>query len=103
MAELGSHQLDACSIFLGKRHPIAVTGIGGKFFYTDDREVDDHVFTLFEFPGTGTNDHVVVTYSSFNTNSFEEYGECVMGSRGTMIIGPRKPRPPAPAPAAGPP
>ena len=28
MAELGSHQLDACSIFLGKVHPLAVTGIG---------------------------------------------------------------------------
>ena len=33
MAELGSHQLDACSIFLGKKHPLAVTGIGGTFFY----------------------------------------------------------------------
>ena len=38
MAELGSHQLDACSIFLGKKHPLAVTGIGGTFFYTDGRE-----------------------------------------------------------------
>src|SRR5207247_204162 len=30
MAELGSHQLDACSIFLGKVHPLAVTGVGYK-------------------------------------------------------------------------
>ncbi len=51
MAELGSHQLDACSIFLGKKHPLAVTGIGGTFFYQDGREVDDHVFVTFEFPG----------------------------------------------------
>src|SRR5207249_7327477 len=51
MAELGSHQLDACSIFLGKVHPLAVTGVGGKYFYRDDREVDDHVFVTFEFPG----------------------------------------------------
>ena len=50
MAELGSHQLDACSIFLGKKHPIAVTGVGGTIFYKDGREVDDHVFTIFEFP-----------------------------------------------------
>ena len=28
MAELGSHQLDACSIFLGKVNPISVMGIG---------------------------------------------------------------------------
>ncbi len=89
MAELGSHQLDACSIFLGKVHPLAVTGIGGTFFYTDGREVDDHVFVTFEFPGksgpTG-KDHVVVTYSSINTNAYEKYGETVMGTRGTMIV-----------------
>jgi predicted dehydrogenase len=98
MAELGSHQLDACSIFLGKVHPLAVSGVGGKIFYTDDREVDDHVFVTFEFPGPGyyadkertvvknKNDIVVVTYSSINTNQFENYGECVMGTRGTMVV-----------------
>ena len=98
MAELGSHQLDACSIFLGKVHPLAVSGVGGKIFYHDDREVDDHVFVTFEFPGPGyfsdkennsikdADDRVVVTYSSINTNSFEPYGECVMGTRGTMIV-----------------
>jgi len=36
MAELGSHQLDACSIFLGKAKPLAVSAVGGKMFYTDD-------------------------------------------------------------------
>jgi predicted dehydrogenase len=93
MAELGSHQLDACSIFLGKKHPLAVTGIGGTFFYTDGREVDDHVFVTFEFPGKeyvpggpDKGDHVVITYSSINTNAFEKYGETVMGTRGTMIV-----------------
>ena len=53
MAELGSHQLDACSIFLGKKHPLAVTGIGGTFFYTDGREVDDHVFIDLRVPRQG--------------------------------------------------
>jgi predicted dehydrogenase len=90
MAELGSHQLDACSIFLGKKHPLAVTGIGGTFFYTDGREVDDHVFTLFEFPGKGEKDRIVVTYSSINTNAFDGYGEMVMGSKGTMIVSQEK-------------
>ena len=88
MAELGSHQLDACSIFLGKKHPLAVTGIGGTFFYTDGREVDDHVFVNFEFPGKTEHgsDRVVVTYSSITTNQFENYGEELMGTRGTMIV-----------------
>ena len=100
MAELGSHQLDASSIFLGKVKPLAVTAVGGKYFYTDDREVEDNVFCTYEFPGKnyqnkpdrkpdGTcenSDKVIVTYSSISTNSFEQYGECVMGTNGTMII-----------------
>ena len=101
MAELGSHQLDACSIFLGKVKPIAVQGYGGRNFYgvkgvgsqdkqDDDREIDDHVYVTFEFPGPNyeqdENDVVIVTYSSINTNSFEPYGETIMGSRGTMIV-----------------
>jgi predicted dehydrogenase len=97
MAELGSHQLDACSIFLGKVHPLAVSGYGGKIFYHDDREIEDHVFVTFEFPGKNyyeadgksikdKNDIVVVTYSSLSTNSFEPYGECVMGNKGTLIM-----------------
>ncbi|MSR30297.1 MAG: Gfo/Idh/MocA family oxidoreductase [Gemmataceae bacterium] len=99
MAELGSHQLDACSIFLGKVHPLAVSGVGGKYFYgpeRNDRDSDDSIFVTFEFPGPNhpqglkkgpdRSDIVVVTYSSMNTNGFEQYGECVMGSRGTMIV-----------------
>jgi predicted dehydrogenase len=109
MAELGSHQLDASSIFLGKVHPLSVTGVGGRWFYGDlakaqkglptgpnPRESDDAVFVTFEFPGknhpkgpnkgTDDTDIVVLTYSSMNTNSFEKYGECLMGSRGTMVV-----------------
>jgi predicted dehydrogenase len=107
MAELGSHQLDACSIFLNKVHPLAVSGIGTRSFYreeyrTGEREVDDHVFVTFEFPGPNyyepdaqgnrstqikdKEDVVVVTYSSINTNGFEPYGECVMGTRGTLTV-----------------
>ncbi|MDR3621925.1 MAG: Gfo/Idh/MocA family oxidoreductase [Paludisphaera borealis] len=90
MAELGSHQLDACSIFLGKQHPLAVTGVGGTYFYKDGREADDHVFTIFEFPGQTEKDKIVVTYSSINTNAFDGYGEMVMGSKGTMIVATEK-------------
>jgi predicted dehydrogenase len=104
MAELGSHQLDACSIFLGKVKPLAVTGVGTHSFFgilgknqnRNDRSIDDHVFTMFEFPGKnhpkgankGTDEHdvVVVTYSSISTNGLEPYGETVMGSRGTMLV-----------------
>jgi predicted dehydrogenase len=99
MAELGSHQLDACSIFLGKVKPLAVMGVGTKSFYgpgKNERDAEDHVFVTFEFPGknhpkgankgTDNGDIVVVTYSSISTNGFEKYGECLMGSRGTMVV-----------------
>lgn len=62
MAELGSHQMDAASIFLGKVHPLAVQGYGGKNFFgmkgvgpesawDDDRDIDDQIFVTLEFPG----------------------------------------------------
>jgi predicted dehydrogenase len=101
MAELGSHQLDAASIFLGKVQPIACYGYGGKNFYGvkgigspdqqfDDRDIDDHVYMTFEFPGAhyadDKNDVCIVTYSSISTNRMEPYGETVFGSRGTLIM-----------------
>lgn len=101
MAELGSHQLDAASIFLGKVKPIACQGYGGKNFYgvkgigspdqqSDDREIEDHVYMTFEFPGPhyaeDKNDVVIVTYSSISTNRMEPYGETVFGSRATLIM-----------------
>lgn len=101
MAELGSHQLDACSIFLEKKKPLAVSATGGKHFYQDDREIEDHVYCTFEFPGKNydasipsrdsqgnavANDIVTVFYSSISTNDFEPYGECVMGAKGTLIV-----------------
>ncbi len=94
MAELGSHQLDACSILLravlaGKDakeskqavHPVAVSGVGVNSFFTDGREVEDHIFLTYEFPRD-----VVVTYSSITTNEMEAYGEQVLGTKGTLAI-----------------
>lgn len=101
MAELGSHQMDASSIFLGKVHPIAVQGYGGRNFYgvkgvgpkenwDDDRDIADHIYVTFEFPGRhyseDQNDIAIVTYSSINTNRQEFYGETVYGSRGTLVM-----------------
>ncbi|RPI89653.1 MAG: hypothetical protein EHM42_02640 [Planctomycetaceae bacterium] len=104
MAELGSHQLDACSIFLSQGrsevHPLAVQGYGGRNFYgvkgvgsedkqKDQREIDDHVYVTLEFPGRNydedNNDITIVTYSSMNTNRMEPYGETIYGSRGTLV------------------
>lgn len=120
MAELGSHQLDAVSIFLsslrddGKKvHPLSVHAVGGRHIMPLDREVDDHVYCTFEFPGPeyapsfdvgyqdrienypdgavpgyeqDPNKKVVVTYSTINGNGFGGWGEVVLGSKGTLIL-----------------
>lgn len=120
MAELGSHQLDAVSIFLsslrddGKKvHPLSVHAVGGRHIMPLDREVDDHVYCTFEFPGpeyapsfevgykdkvenypngaipaweNDPNKKVVVTYSTINGNGFGGWGEIVLGTKGTLIL-----------------
>jgi len=60
MGELGSHQLDASSIFVsamrgdGKKvHPLSVHAVGGRHIFPLDREAEDHVYCMFEFPGPG--------------------------------------------------
>ncbi len=106
MAELGSHQLDASGIFISaqfdghvKVAPLSVTGVGGRHLYPANRDIDDHVYCTFEYPGKGyfedddpskpvkdANKKVVVTYSSINGNGYGGYGEVVMGTDGTLIL-----------------
>jgi predicted dehydrogenase len=123
MAELGSHQIDAASIFMtalsketGKRiNPMTVHANGGRHIFPNDRDADDHVYCMFEFPGPGydysfdvgykdkinrvprepygipsynqdPNKKVVVSYSSINGNGFGGYGEIVMGSKATLML-----------------
>ena len=61
MAELGSHQLDAASIFISALaqkpgqhvHPLSVHAIGGRHTAPRDRDAADHVYCTFDFPGQG--------------------------------------------------
>jgi predicted dehydrogenase len=69
MAELGSHQLDACSIFCSalrkdgkKAHPLSVHAVGGRHTFPLDRHAEDHVYCTFEFPGPGYDPDFPVGY-----------------------------------------
>ena len=103
MAELGSHQLDAAGIFVSAAHgkgkkikPLTVTTVGNRSIFPADREVDDHVYCIYEYPAPGyfddkgavadPNKKIVVTYSSINGNGFGGYGEVVMGTSGTLLL-----------------
>jgi predicted dehydrogenase len=97
MAELGSHQLDAAGIFVSAMHgpgkkvkPLTVTAVGNRSIFPADREIDDHVYCMYEYPAPGyeedQNKKIVVTYSSINGNGFGDYGEVVLGTKGTLVL-----------------
>ncbi len=99
MAELGSHQLDAASIFVAaahgeKQYPLSVGAASNRPLFPPDRDVDDHVYCLFEFPAPGYEpddplaalNRVGVQYASINGNGYGGYGETVLGTEGTLQL-----------------
>ncbi len=107
MAELGSHQLDAAGIFCTaarsdsdkdeygdkkKALPLTVNATGGRHIFPMDRECEDHVYCMYEYPQRdyhakdNPERKIVVTYSSINGNGFGDYGECVMGTDKTLVL-----------------
>ena len=104
MAELGSHQLDAASIFITaahaaasadgkveKVHPLNVSGVANRPVFEADRDIEDHVFCIFEFPAPGYSakepqKKIGVQYASVNGTEFGGYGETVYGTVGTMKL-----------------
>jgi predicted dehydrogenase len=80
MAELGSHQLDAASIFIaalakekGKHvHPLTVHAVGGRHQAPMDRDAADHVYCMFEYPGQGYDyDFDVGYYDKINQYGYK--------------------------------
>lgn len=100
MVELGSHQLDAASIFIAavhggkKQHPVNVSAGGSRALFDWDREIEDHLYCVLEFPAPGYNAKdplgklrkIGVAYASINGNGFGGYGEMVFGTKGTLIL-----------------
>lgn len=79
MAELGSHQLDAASLFVSALHsaetgeethvhPLTVHAVGGRHIFPNDRDADDHVYCTFEFPGPHYDPAIDVGYKDPVTN-----------------------------------
>ena len=79
-AELGSHQVNATNWFLGAE-PQRVQASGGIYRFKDGREVPDHVYALFEYPNG-----ITATFSSIESNAFDDRYEEFFGTKGTLII-----------------
>jgi predicted dehydrogenase len=100
MAELGSHQLDAARIFIAAAHggeeqlPLSVAAAADRPLFPADRDIEDHVYCIVEFPAPGYDPNnpvgrlkkIGVQYSSINGNGFGGYGEIVYGTEGTLIL-----------------
>ena len=81
MAELCSHQINAANWFLGAA-PEAVVASGGIYRFPEgNREVFDHVYATFDYPGGRT-----AMFSSIESNAFDDYYEMYMGTKGTLIM-----------------
>ena len=80
MAELGSHQTAIANWFYGGA-PDGVYASGGVHRFKDGREVPDHVYATFEYSGGRT-----ATFTSIQSNAFDDYYEQVLGTKGTLIL-----------------
>ncbi len=82
MADLGSHQVDVFSWFLGSP-PVAVLASGGRDNY-DDREWYDNVLALYDYQVGGRT--VRGFYQVLNTTSHGGFWEAFMGDEGSLVI-----------------
>ena len=58
-----------------------MTASGGLYRFSDNREVYDHVYATFEYPGGRT-----AVFSSIESNAFDDYYEMYFGTKGTLIL-----------------
>jgi predicted dehydrogenase len=80
LAELASHQVNVSNWFFDAM-PEAVQGTGGIHRWKDGREVVDHVYCTFEYPGGRT-----AVFSSIESNAFDRNYEAFFGTKGTLIL-----------------
>jgi predicted dehydrogenase len=80
VAELGSHLITATNWFF-EAAPEAVYTTGSISRHKDGREVFDHVYATFEYPGGRA-----ATFSSIESNAFEDHYEMFLGTKGTLIM-----------------
>jgi predicted dehydrogenase len=80
LAELASHQVNISNWFFGAV-PEAASASGGVYRFKDGREVEDHVYAIFEYPQGRS-----AVFSTIESNAFEDYYEMFMGTKGTLIL-----------------
>jgi predicted dehydrogenase len=100
MGELGGHQLDAAGMYVAAAHggkkqlPLTIVASAGRPLFPPDREANDHVYCIVEFPAPGYDakdplknlKKIGVQYAAVNGNDFGGYGEIVYGDKRTLLL-----------------
>ncbi len=115
MGELGGHQFDAAGLYIaaaheGKRqYPLTIAASAGRPLFPPDREADDHIYCILEFPAKDYDvrdplkdrNKIGVQYAAVNGNDFGGYGEIVYGTKRTLLLERERALSIVPDPAAG--
>jgi predicted dehydrogenase len=100
MGELGSHQLDAAGLYVAAAHggkkqiPLSIVASAGRPLFPPDREANDHVYCIVEYPAPGYDakdplknlKKIGVQYAAVNGNDFGGWGEIVYGTKRTLLL-----------------
>lgn len=86
MTDWGVHLLDIVQMAFDEPMPTAVTALGGKFFFQDNRETPDTLQVTYEYPGG-----MLATYEHRNNNGFSPfenagYGILYQGTDGVLFV-----------------
>jgi predicted dehydrogenase len=115
MGELGGHQFDAAGLYVAAAHggkkqrPLTIAASSGRPLFPPDREADDHIYCILEFPAPGydakdplkNRNKIGVQYAAVNGNGFGGYGEIVYGTKRTLLLERERAMSIVPDPAAG--
>ena len=84
MTDWGVHWLDIVQMAFNEAMPHAIAGIGGKLWFTDNRETPDTLQVTYEYPG------FIATYENRNANAqsmFNKGGGILFhGSEATLFV-----------------
>jgi predicted dehydrogenase len=115
MGELVGQQFDAAGLYIAAAHggnkqlPLTVAASAGRPLFPPDREADDHVYCILEFPAPGydakdtlkNRNKIGVQYAAVNGNAFGAYGEIVYGTKRTLLLERERTMSIVPDPAGG--
>jgi predicted dehydrogenase len=84
LTDSGVHMIDILQMAFDEAMPKSITGIGGKFWFKDDRETPDTMQVTYEYPGfVGSWEH---RCNNTDKTKSGPLGVTFYGTRGTLYV-----------------